>query len=128
MEQQNPRKPSEPRLPPQVLRPVRELNYSRPIVGERYRAPLPFVAGFAIGFAVYLACCAGAWTILRFARADGGGVLCTLVGVPLGALLIGGILQSTLEWRGVIAGASAAFGLSILLSCVGLAILCGGLR
>ena len=129
MEPRESRKPVEPGIPPpQLPRPVQELNYSRQVTGERYRAPLLFPAGFLIGFAVYFACCAGAWAILSFTRVDGGGILCSLIGIPLAAILISGILQSTFEWRGVFAGVAAAFGLSILLSCVGLAILCGGLR
>jgi hypothetical protein len=124
MEPQNRRKPVEPRLPsPQIPRPVPELSYSRPIAGE-YHAPLPFVAGFAIGFAIYLVCCAGAWAILRFGDADGGGIMCMLVGVPLAATFIAGILQTRFEWRGAVAGTCAAFALSILLGCFGLALLC----
>jgi hypothetical protein len=82
-------------------------------------------AGFFMGIALYVTVGAVWWGLVN----SGGGLavaLWGLAGVPATAILIAVVLQATLGWRGIAAGAAAAFGLTFLIGILGIAAICGG--
>jgi hypothetical protein len=85
---------------------------------------LPVAAGLFLGIALYATVAAAWWGVVR----AGGGLsvaLWGLAGVPATAMLSALVLEATLRWRGIRAGAAAALGLSFLIGCFGIAAMCG---
>jgi hypothetical protein len=111
--------------PPLPSAPARPLHYARPGRARRNTGELPVAAGFFMGIALYVTVAAVWWGLVN----SGGGLavaLWGLAGVPATAILIAVVLQATLGWRGIAAGAAAAFGLTFLIGILGIAAICGG--
>ena len=102
------------------------LHYARPGALTSDDRDFPVGAGFAIGFALYIAV-AGAWWMVVRSGGGLGAALWGLAGVPAAAVILAAILQLSFGWRGVTRGVSTAFGLSILIGCFGIASVCGHL-
>jgi hypothetical protein len=113
-------------LPPPLPGLAPPLHYARPGTLKSGDRDFPVVAGFAIGFGLYLAV-AGAWWMAVRAGGGLGTALWGLAGVPAAAVVLGLILQLSFGWRGVTRGVSTAFGLTILIGCFGIASICGHL-
>ena len=120
-------RPTDAGLPPPFPPDARPLDYVRPgYAGDRDEG-LPVGVGFVIGVVLYVAV-AGAWWVVASQAGHLSLALLGLAGVPVAAAVLGGILQASLGWRGVVAGVGAAVGLSLLLGCFGIMAICGAFR
>jgi hypothetical protein len=119
--------PVPPPIPPHVPpRRVEPLNYVRPGLAWRDDERRPFIAGFGIGIGLTLfTLMVMGWMLTRMGLRSWWA---PMVVVPCAALVVAAVLEGLYGFRGIIAGVGFTLGMLVLLGCVGVWILCGGMR